>query len=65
MAKQMMASVLTYHAQFVPVPEDLMGRMHRRVDAFVLGRGCPQVQHITQLQQASPSAAVASLPPEI
>jgi exonuclease III len=60
-AKQMMASVVSYHAQFVPVPEQLMTRIHRRITAFVLGKGCLTEQQLTQ-RQDSPPAAVACLP---
>jgi hypothetical protein len=60
-ARQVMASCLTYHVQFVPVLADLMARIHRRVVAFVMGQGCAQEARIRQWNE-SPPAAVASLP---
>ena len=60
-ARQVMASCLTYHVQFVPVPADLMSRIHRRVTAFIMGQGCAREAHIKQWNE-SPPAAVASLP---
>jgi hypothetical protein len=60
MARQVMASCLTYHAQFVPVPNDIMARIHRRITAFVTGQGCVLEAHIRQWKD-SPLAAVASL----
>jgi hypothetical protein len=39
-ARQVLASCLVYHAQFVPVPERLMRLIQRRISAFVLGLGC-------------------------
>jgi hypothetical protein len=59
-ARQVMASCLTYHAQFVPVPADIMARIHRRVTAFVTGQGSVREAHIRQCKD-SPPAAVASL----
>ena len=59
-ARQVMASCLTYHAQFVPIPAELMARIHRRITAFVTGQGCVQEADIRQWND-SPPAVVASL----
>jgi hypothetical protein len=59
-AKQVMASCLTYHTQFVPVPEDLMDRIHRRLTAFMVGQGCVREARMHQWNE-SPPEAVASL----
>ncbi len=59
-AKQVMASCLTYHAQFVPLPADLMDRIHRRLTAFMVGQGCVREASMRQWND-SPPAAVASL----
>jgi exonuclease III len=59
-AKQVLASCLTYHTQFVPVPEDIMDRLHRRLTAFVMGQGCVREAHMRRWND-SPPEAVASL----
>ena len=60
-AKQILASCLSYHIQFVAPSDQLLQLLHRRILAFVLGKGLPAQQQLTQLK-GSPSAAVASLP---
>ena len=60
-ARQVMASCLAYHAQFVPVPDNLMRLMQRRIKAFTLGLGCIRSDDDRQLV-FRPSAPVANLP---
>jgi hypothetical protein len=60
-ARQVLASCLCYHAQFVPVPAAIMARIHRRIVAFVAGQGCVREEQI-RVPSDSPPAAVASLP---
>ena len=60
-ARQVLASCFTYHCQFLPVPDQLMGSIHRRIMAFVLGKGCLRQDHLQHLI-CSPPAAIAALP---
>ena len=60
-AKQILASCLAYHIQFVAPSAQLLQLLHRRILAFVLGKGLVPVEQLPQLR-GSPSAAVASLP---
>ena len=60
-ARQVLAACVTYHAQFVPVPADLMSSIHTRITAFVLGKPCLP-QHQLQQLRGSPPAVVAALP---
>ncbi len=62
-ARQVLASCLVYHAQFVPVPEHLMRPIQRRISAFVLGLGCIRNNDTRQLQWR-PAQQVACLPPK-
>jgi hypothetical protein len=59
-ARQVLASCLVYHAQFVPVPDRLMRLIQRRISAFVLGMGCIRNTDNRQLQWR-PAQQVASL----
>src|SRR4029079_19356031 len=59
-AKQVMASCLTYHAQFVPLPADLVDRIHSRITAFIVGQGCVREASMRPWND-SPPEAVASL----
>ena len=63
-ARQVLASCLVYHTQFVPVPDHLMTLLQRRITAFVLGMGCIRNSDQRTLQQ-EPAAAVASLPQQL
>lgn len=60
-ARQVMASCLAYHAQFVPVPDAIMRMIQRRIKAFTLGLGCIRNADDRQLV-CRPSASVANLP---
>ena len=60
-AKQVLASTLSYHIQFVSPSVQLLQLIHRRLLGFVLGKGLVSAEAAAQLK-ASPSAAVASLP---
>jgi hypothetical protein len=60
-ARQVLASCLVYHAQFVPVPAHLMSMLQRRIKAFTLGRGCAPLTDGRPLT-CRPAAAVANLP---
>lgn len=60
-ARQVMASSLVYHAQFVPVPAPVMQLIQRRIKAFTLGLGCIPSSENRQLV-CRPSSAVANLP---
>ena len=60
-ARQVLASCLVYHAQFVPVPERLMSLIQRRIKAFTLGLGCIRAADHRQLC-ADQQPQVASLP---
>jgi hypothetical protein len=60
-ARQVLASCLTYHAQFVPVPADIMARVHRRITAFVTGQGSVQEAHMKQWTDSPPAAPVSFL----
>jgi exonuclease III len=62
-ARQVMASCLVYHAQFVGIPADMMQLIQRRISAFVLGLGCIRQDNNRQLRWR-PSQAVASLQPK-
>ena len=62
-ARQVLASCLVYHAQFVPVPERLMRLIQRRISAFVLGLGCIRNADNRQLRWR-PAPQVASLQAE-
>jgi hypothetical protein len=59
-ARQVLASCLVYHAQFVPIPERLTRLIQRRISAFVLGLGCIRNADNRQLRWR-PAAQVASL----
>jgi exonuclease III len=59
-ARQVLASCLVYHAQFVPIPERLMRPIQRRISAFVLGLGCIRASDNRQLRWR-PAPQVASL----
>jgi hypothetical protein len=59
-ARQVLASCLVYHAQFVPVPDRLMRLIQRRISAFVLGLGCIRNTDNRQLRWR-PAQQVASL----
>src|SRR5512147_1431583 len=59
-ARQVLASCLVYHAQFVPVPEALMGRIQRRIKVFTLGLGAMRDDGRQLVYR--PAAAVANLP---
>jgi hypothetical protein len=59
-ARQVLASCLVYHAQFVPVPDRLMRLIQRRISAFVLGLGCIRNTDDRQLRWR-PAQQVASL----
>jgi hypothetical protein len=60
-ARQVLASCLVYHAQFVPVPADIMSMLQRRIKAFTLGRGCAPLTGGRPLV-CRPAEAVANLP---
>jgi hypothetical protein len=60
-ARQVLASCLVYHAQFIPVPERIMGLLQRRIKAFTLGIGCLRSSDSRRLVY-KPAAAVACLP---
>jgi len=60
-AKQVLASCLAYHIQFVTPSANLLQLLHRRILAFVVGKGLLPAQQLSHLK-GSPSAAVASLP---
>ena len=62
-ARQVMASCLVYHAQFVSIPADIMQLIQRRISAFVLGVGCIRQDDSRQLRW-HPSRAVASQQPK-
>ena len=62
-ARQVMASCLVYHAQFVPVPDATMQLIERRISAFVLGLGCIGQDDNRQMRWR-PAQAVASLQPK-
>ena len=59
-ARQVLASCLVYHAQFVPIPERLLRPIQRRISAFVLGLGCIRASDNRQLRWR-PAPQVASL----
>jgi hypothetical protein len=59
-ARQVLASCLVYHAQFVPVPAHIMRLIQRRISAFVLGLGCIRNTDSRQLHWR-PAQQVASL----
>ena len=63
-ARQVLASCLGYHAQFVPVPERVLQLIQRRITAFVLGCGCISNADSRPLR-CEPTAAVASLPKQL
>ena len=63
-ARQVLASCLVYHAQFVPVPDRILQLIQRRVTAFVLGLGCIRNADSRPLR-SEPAAAVASLPKQL
>ena len=56
-ARQVLASCLVYHTQFVPVPDHLMTLLQRRITAFVLGMGCIRNSDQRTLQQLRQQAA--------
>ena len=60
MARQVLASCLVYHAQFVPVPDHIMRLIQRRISAFLLGLGCIRNSDNRQLRWRPPQQ-VASL----
>ena len=60
-ARQVLASCLVYHAQFVPVPARLMSMLQRRIKAFTLGLGCVSLEDAGPFV-CRPAAAVANLP---
>jgi exonuclease III len=60
-ARQVMASCLVYHAQFISVPDNLLRLIQRRVTAFILGLGCIR-RDDSRVLCCRPAAAVASLP---
>ena len=60
-ARLVMASCLVYHAQFVPVPEDIMQLIQWRIKAFTLGLGGVRAGDNRSLVYR-PAAAVANLP---
>jgi hypothetical protein len=62
-ARQVMASCLVYHAQFVSIPADMLQLIQRRISGFVLGMGCLRQDDSRQLRWR-PSQAVASLLPK-
>jgi hypothetical protein len=59
-ARQVLASCLVYHAQFVPVPEHVMRLIHRHISAFLLGLGCIRNTDDRQLRWR-PAQQVASV----
>jgi hypothetical protein len=63
-AKQVLASSLAYHVQFVMPAEGLLQAIHRKLTAFVVGMGALAAADTRQLQ-ATPSQAVASLPKDM
>jgi len=60
-AKQILASCLAYHVQFVAPSDNLLQLLHRRILAFIVGKGLLPAQQLSQLK-GSPSAAAASPP---
>ena len=63
-ARQVMASCLVYHAQFIGVPDNLLRLVQRRITAFVLGLGCIRRED-NRVLCCRPAAAVASLPAKL
>ena len=63
-AKQVLASCLSYHQQFVQPPEAIMQRIVRVVSAFILGRGIEAAEGARPLR-GCPSRAVACLPKDM
>lgn len=60
-AKQVLASVLSYHAMFVPPPEDALMRLQRVIDGYVLS-GTEQDEDSVAPLRGAPSRHVMSLP---
>ena len=60
-AKQVLASCLSYHEQFVQPPAAVMQRIVRVISAFILGRGI-LAEEDTQPLRGCPSRAIAALP---
>ena len=63
-AKQVLASCLSYHQQFVQPPDAIMQRIVRVVSAFILGRGSVEAEDAQPLR-GCPSRAVACLPTDM
>ena len=63
-AKQVLASCLSYHQQFVQPPEAIMQRIMRVISAFVLGRGMLPDGDALPLR-GCPSRVVACLPKDM
>jgi exonuclease III len=60
-AKQVLASVLSYHAMFVPPPADALSRLQRVVDGYVLS-GTEQDEDAVAPLRGAPSRYVTVLP---
>ena len=60
-ARQVLASCLVYHTQFVPVPARMLSLIQRRIKAYTLGLGCIRATDQRHLV-CKPAAAVANLP---
>ena len=60
-ARQVLASCLVYHTQFVPMPDRMLGLIQRRIKAYTLGLGCIKATDHRHLV-CRPAAAVANLP---
>lgn len=63
-AKQVLASCLSYHQQFVQPPADILQRISRVVHGFVLGRGLVS-EHDARPLRGRPARVVASLPKQM
>ncbi|KAF8055086.1 transposon TX1 protein [Scenedesmus sp. PABB004] len=60
-ARQVLAACVGWHAQFVPVPADLLRLIQRRVTAYIVGNWCIRESDNRIIRQV-PRAAIACLP---
>ncbi|KAF8060290.1 hypothetical protein HT031_004825 [Scenedesmus sp. PABB004] len=60
-ARQVLAACVGWHAQFVPVPADLLRLIQRRVTAYIVGNWCIRESGNRIIRQV-PRAAIACLP---